>query len=560
MGQYRLFGRYRQLQSYVGWTADDEGRVLLVAPLLRPHLPSLVDDFYAEIQRHPEVRSVITGGAEQIERLKGSLLGWVNDLLSGRYDEDYVGRRWRVGWRHVEIGLDQLYTNAALSRLRAGMLRALGEEWPGDASGLLEASLSLTKLLDLDLAIIEDAYVAGYADLQGAIAALRQGASDYNLKPLNADALQASLARIADHHRLSLAKERSEAALRQLVEAADCLIVIIRPDRSILYFNPFAERVTGYAVEEILGRTNDPVVHPGEKNRNSIGESIDRVLGGEQVGGYEKPLICRDGSRRWIVWNARRLDDFEGGPAILGVGQDITELKCAQDRALQAERLAAIGQMVAGLAHESRNALQRSQACLEMLALADKDRPRSLDLIARIGRAQDDVHRLFEDVRGYAAPIRLDRRPTSLIEVWRGAWADLAPQRRGRDSRIRESSGGVDPRSNVDPFRLGQVFRNLFENALAAGADPVEISIGCEPAEVEGRPGHRVVVRDNGPGLDAEQSANLFEPFYTTKTKGTGLGLAIARRIVEAHGGRIEAANAEGSGAEILIAIPRGEI
>jgi signal transduction histidine kinase len=148
------------LQSYVGWTADDEVRVRLVAPLLGPHLPALIDDFYAEIQRHPEVRSVITGGDEQIERLKRSLLGWVDDLLSGRYDEDYVGRRWRVGRRHVEIGLDQIYTNAALSRLRAGLLRALGDEWLGDVPGLIEASLSLTRLLDLDLAIIEDAYQA----------------------------------------------------------------------------------------------------------------------------------------------------------------------------------------------------------------------------------------------------------------------------------------------------------------------------------------------------------------------------------------------------------------
>jgi two-component system, NtrC family, sensor kinase len=158
MGQARLFGRYRLLQSYVGWTDEDEGRIRLIAPLLRRHLPGLIDDFYDAIQQHPQVRSVITGGDAQIERLKGSLLGWVNDLLSALYDEEYVGRRWRVGRRHVEIGLDQIYTNAALSRLRNGLLRTLAEEWPRDDPGLMEASLSLTKLLDLDLAIIEDAY------------------------------------------------------------------------------------------------------------------------------------------------------------------------------------------------------------------------------------------------------------------------------------------------------------------------------------------------------------------------------------------------------------------
>src|SRR5580704_17238362 len=106
MGQVRLFGRYRLLQSYVGWTDEDEDRIRLIAPLLRRHLPGLIDDFYDAIQQHPQVRSVITGGEAQIERLKGSLLGWVNDLLSALYDEEYVGRSWRVGRRHVEIGLD----------------------------------------------------------------------------------------------------------------------------------------------------------------------------------------------------------------------------------------------------------------------------------------------------------------------------------------------------------------------------------------------------------------------------------------------------------------------
>ena len=115
-----LFERYRELQSYVGWTDEDARRVAAVAPLLEPHLPALIDDFYAEIERHPEARKVITGGQAQIERLKGTLVQWLRELLAGRYDEDYVDRRWRVGWRHVEIGLDQVYTNVALSRLRTG--------------------------------------------------------------------------------------------------------------------------------------------------------------------------------------------------------------------------------------------------------------------------------------------------------------------------------------------------------------------------------------------------------------------------------------------------------
>jgi signal transduction histidine kinase len=158
----RIFARYGELQSYVGWTPADAERVLAAAPLLERFLPGLVDDFYAEIERHADARKVLTGGQAQINRLKGTLLQWVRELLAGKYDAEYVSRRWRVGWRHVEIGLDQVFTNVALSRLRTGLVRSLHECWPGEAPALQETVRALNKLLDLDLAIIEDAYQAEY--------------------------------------------------------------------------------------------------------------------------------------------------------------------------------------------------------------------------------------------------------------------------------------------------------------------------------------------------------------------------------------------------------------
>jgi two-component system, NtrC family, sensor kinase len=157
-----LYQRYRELQAYVGWSEVDAARIAAVAPLLDPDLPALIDDFYAQIERHPGARKVITGGQAQIDRLKGTLLRWVRELLSGCYDDAYVDRRWRVGWRHVEIGLDQVYTNVALSRLRAGLSRALRKRREIDPLLLNETVQSLHKLLDLDLAIIEEAYQAEY--------------------------------------------------------------------------------------------------------------------------------------------------------------------------------------------------------------------------------------------------------------------------------------------------------------------------------------------------------------------------------------------------------------
>lgn len=162
MNADELYRRYQELQRYVGWSEYDARLVRGVAELLDPYLPGLVDDFYNEIERHPEASKVITGGAAQIARLKGTLQNWVRELLVGPYDVDYVARRWRVGWRHVEIGLDQVFTNAALSRLRRGLVDALADAWREDAAQILPIRRAINTLLDLDLAIIEDAYQTEY--------------------------------------------------------------------------------------------------------------------------------------------------------------------------------------------------------------------------------------------------------------------------------------------------------------------------------------------------------------------------------------------------------------
>ncbi|MFQ3649969.1 MAG: protoglobin domain-containing protein, partial [Gemmataceae bacterium] len=163
MNPEQIFDRYHSIQNYIGWTDQIPQRIVAIAPLLRPLIPDLVDDFYHEIQRHPAASKVITGGDEQIMRLRVTLRHWLEQLLSGQYDRDYVLRRWRVGLRHVEIGLDQVFTNAALSRLRSGLARGLAQRWMGEPAELWEHLAALHQVLDLDLAIIEDAYQSEYA-------------------------------------------------------------------------------------------------------------------------------------------------------------------------------------------------------------------------------------------------------------------------------------------------------------------------------------------------------------------------------------------------------------
>jgi two-component system, LuxR family, sensor kinase FixL len=396
----------------------------------------------------------------------------------------------------------------------------------------------------------------GYADLDGAIAALRNGAADYILKPINAEALRARLARTLDRHRLASAKARSEAAFRSLVEAAPAMTVILRLDGTIVYLNPFAEKLTGQSTREVVG-CDFADVFAGGSTGARWSRWIGNGLGGHSMRGVQDTIRCKDGPLRSVAWNTEALEDSQGQPALLAIGYDLTEIYDAQRKALQSERLAAIGQAMAGLTHESRNALQRGRACLDMLELEVEDRPAALDLVRRLERAQDHVQQLYEEVRDYAAPIVLKLEPCDLQALWRECWSDLAHSHQEKRIRLRESLDASGAGCRADRFRLNQVFRNILENAISAVGPDGEISIGCRSARFDGRPAVRLSFRDNGPGLTSEQRAHMFEPFFTTKSKGTGLGMAIAKRIIQSHGGLIEASDQSDPGATIVLTLPR---
>jgi signal transduction histidine kinase len=223
---------------------------------------------------------------------------------------------------------------------------------------------------------------------------------------------------------------------------------------------------------------------------------------------------------------------------------------------VQSERLAVLGEAMARLAHESRNALQRIQIAVESARSHCNDASPQSPHLDAIERANDALNALLEELRNYAAPLHLERKPTSLATVWREVWSTVAHHYNGRDVELAEMGDVESCRCNVDRFRIGQVFRNLLENSLAACKDPVRIEIEVVECLVDDIEAWQIVVRDNGPGLDTEQTRRVFEPFFTTKAKGTGLGMAIAKRVVEAHHGTLATLTSDGPGAAFQLILP----
>lgn len=347
--------------------------------------------------------------------------------------------------------------------------------------------------------------------------------------------------------RTAIRLEKSTTSLRDLtlfnrevIESVPTGLFTTDPSGAVTLFNRAAEEITELDRRDVVGR---PVggIFPFLKNLRAGVRFEDSLLAG--------------GERKTIGMTVSALRDSEGGETgFIGVFEDLTEKKRMQEEIRRREKLAAIGEISANMAHEIRNPLASLKGSIEMLREGRLPEDRLERLMSIAVSEMDRLDNIIVEFLNYSRPRPLEIRPFDL----HGLLDDTLDMIKSRDDSknitiIKNYSGGLA--MPADAQRLQQVFLNLGLNAVdAMSGKGGSLSVGTE-ADGDFV---RITFRDTGRGIGAEDMGRVFYPFFTTKERGTGLGLSIAYRIVEDHGGTMAVESEEGMGTVFDIFLPRG--
>lgn len=240
--------------------------------------------------------------------------------------------------------------------------------------------------------------------------------------------------------------------------------------------------------------------------------------------------------------------------------KDLTRVEQLEERERLRDRLAAVGEMAAAIAHEVKNPLAGIEVMAGLLRRRTVESPETQAVLSDIINEAKMANAIVQEVLEFVRPIRLQVERTRIPDAIQSA-LQLA------ETKVAQGAVGVAisvpddvPQIQADQYQLTQVLTNLVINAYEAMDGRGTVSITAVPTRIEdgldGREAVRLEVTDDGPGMTREVADQVFAPFFTTKPKGSGLGLAIVRKIVDAHDGRIDLHTAAGQGTRIRITLP----
>ena len=425
------------------------------------------------------------------------------------------------------------------------------------------SGLELLRALRDQAPDLEVVFVTGGGSLRAAIEAIDGAAFAYLTKPVEMDHLLAVLAKAVERGRLTRALRESEARHRLISEHITDGVFLVDTEGRVVFANRRAEELSGYSQAEFGDRSILSLLTPESLERAEARAAAARA-GATLPPFFEAELVRKDGSRIWV--EAHDTAIVRDGLVVgrLGVVRDVAERKRAEaelarqrETIYQSEKLAAMGQLLAGVAHELNNPL--SVVIGHAAILRNTAEASVAERAGKIAQAAERCARIVKNFLALARQRPLEREPVSLNQIVREGVELVAYQLRVDDVAVVLDLADDVPTLWADSHQLHQVVVNLISNAhhaMRETAGPRRLTLHTRTAA--GRAQVVLEVADTGPGVAAEHRPRLFEPFFTTKPagEGTGLGLALCRGVVEEHQGRITLASGEGQGAVFRIELP----
>jgi PAS domain S-box-containing protein len=352
--------------------------------------------------------------------------------------------------------------------------------------------------------------------------------------------------------KVEAALRESEERFRRLAEASPDSITLAVGGRYV-YANPVALRILGVTAFDQI-RDLDPWSRVPPERREAILAYVERLRCGEAVAPLQHRVVAPDG-REIFLESSLSLLAFDGVPAVLSCTRDITERLRLQAELMKQDRLASVGILAAGVAHELNNPL----AAITMLARKLREDADEYGLSGEVKLAVeqiDDASRRMATIIGdLLFMARPADHPQAHIDVEKIVTSTVALLRAGIP-RCPPVEIQIEPLPSIRGYasKLGQALLNVLRNAVHAveGIEGGAISIVCRlrDGSVE------IAIRDNGGGIPPELLPRVTEPFFTTKEHGTGLGLWISQSLIAHHGGKLEVASAPGKGTTVTLSLP----
>jgi len=342
----------------------------------------------------------------------------------------------------------------------------------------------------------------------------------------------------------------------RILQSANLGIYTIDAQMRVTSWNRRIAEMSGLGEEAALGR-NLFLLFP-VLEEEGFADRIRRVL---QRGVAEKVRLAHRNLRGELRFQKRRLAPIKDGDRTTGVVvivEDITDFKRLLEQTIQSEKLAEVGRLSAGIAHEVNNPLAVISYAAQLLLREESLPPFEKELAERIDSEVDRLKALTGSLLSFSRAREMVRRETDLNEVLRDVLRLVRYELNRHSIRLEESYAEL-PVIQADPNKLKQVLINLLMNATQAMPEGGALSVRTAPVageEVE------VVISDTGPGIPPEVRERIFEPFFSTKREGegTGLGLYICRNIVVEHQGRLAVESEPGRGATFRMILPTGEL